>query len=165
MPRATHKDKRFVTELSSKRLSDLAAGASLAARTSYSLDELIAKVTIERVQFSGVLHTQAVDALVKRSCYRLAISRGYYSMYHAIRAVVFYVTRGDENQEHSTLPKHIPADFPGGVSWETKLKNARLERNRADYDPYPQQDRAFEVMARQIVGESAWPCSAPVDTF
>jgi hypothetical protein len=58
------------------------------------------------------------------------------------------VERGDDHESHSDLPKHIPNDFPNRNVWENCIKTARLERNRADYDPYPKLDRAFADAAK-----------------
>lgn len=69
--------------------------------------------------------------------YRSAISRYYYSMYHAMRAVVFLVSKGDDHEQHSELPRHTPSDFTDRDVWENRLKDARVRRNDADYEPYP----------------------------
>jgi len=82
--------------------------------------------------------------------YRTAISRAYYAMYHTCRGLVFFDTQGDDHQEHSELPKHLPADFPARATWENTIKNARLERNRADYEPYPRRDASFAVRAKDV---------------
>jgi hypothetical protein len=72
-------------------------------------------------------------------------------MYHCFRAVSYYTHGGDDHEEHTVLPSRIPNDFPNRDVWENNLKNARLERNRADYDPYPRQDRRFEVVATDVI--------------
>lgn len=64
-----------------------------------------------------------------------------------MRACVFLYNQGDDFQEHSALPLHIPDDFPSRNHWQTKLKNARETRNRADYDLYPQSDQAWKNAA------------------
>jgi hypothetical protein len=64
-------------------------------------------------------------------------------MYHAVRASVFTYYIGDDYQEHRELPLHIPPDFDPGGQWEQIMKNARLTRNRADYDPYPISNEAW----------------------
>jgi hypothetical protein len=69
-------------------------------------------------------------------------------MYHAARAVVYFVNAGDDHEAHTDLPKHIPKDFPDRDRWENEIKSARLERNRADYDPYPKADSAYAKAAR-----------------
>ena len=75
-------------------------------------------------------------------------------MYHIFRAVVFFVVGGDDHENHSVLQNHIPSDFPNQAIWQNKLKTARLERNRADYDPYPSFDKSFEAVARTVVSET-----------
>ena len=74
---------------------------------------------------------------------RLVIGRAYYSMYHAARTIVFHKTGGDDHEAHSVLPKHLPDDFPSLNSWQNKLRLARLNRNRADYDPFPKTEIAY----------------------
>jgi uncharacterized protein (UPF0332 family) len=72
-------------------------------------------------------------------------------MYHAARAVVFFTYRGDDHQSHQDLPKQLPKDFAERVRWENDIKIARLERNRADYDPYPKSDKAFSQPAKLVL--------------
>jgi hypothetical protein len=75
-------------------------------------------------------------------------------MYHAMRSCVFIFHDGDDHQEHSVLPLHIPQDFDSGVDWQNKLKNARLARNKADYEPYPKSDRAWQKTAATIKNDA-----------
>jgi hypothetical protein len=63
-------------------------------------------------------------------------------MYHAIRACAFIYRGGDDFEDHMKLPQHIPPDFGPPIvtlatDWGSKLKDARLARNGADYDAYP----------------------------
>lgn len=81
---------------------------------------------------------------------RSAVSRFYYGMYHAMRAVVYFMERGDDHQEHSTLPKKTPPDFVNSALWENNLKDARGRRNEADYDPYPISLSPFRTTALQL---------------
>jgi hypothetical protein len=68
-----------------------------------------------------------------------------------MRACVFISHEGDDHQEHTKLPLNIPKDFdPGGMNWQTKLKEARLTRNKADYDAYPKSDGAWHKAALAI---------------
>jgi hypothetical protein len=71
-------------------------------------------------------------------------------MYHTMRAVVFFVERGDDFEEHSKLPGRTPADFPDAATWQNALKDARLSRNAADYDPYPKSDRSYKKAAEDL---------------
>jgi len=70
-------------------------------------------------------------------CARSAIARYYYAMFQAARAVVFIDVGGDDYNAHQELPKKLPNSFPNRAYWVNELKNARLRRNDADYDPYP----------------------------
>ena len=79
--------------------------------------------------------------------YRLVVSRSYYAMYHAVRAVVFLSYGGDDHEAHDKLPGQFPTDFNDRATWENRLKTARLDRNRADYEPYPKSDTAFRATA------------------
>jgi hypothetical protein len=75
-------------------------------------------------------------------------------MYHALRAVCYFDHGGDDNEAHLKLPGALPATFPNRAYWENELKSARFDRNRADYDPYPTNDRAFEPVALSHIQEA-----------
>ena len=88
--------------------------------------------------------------------YRSAISRYYYAMYHAMRACVFISNSGDEHEEHSRLPLQVPSNFdPAGRDWQAKLKSARLDRNRADYEPYPKENNAWRKTALALQSDAS----------
>jgi uncharacterized protein (UPF0332 family) len=77
--------------------------------------------------------------------HRDCISRSYYSMYHAARAVVYLANQGDDHQEHDQLYKYLPIDFPDVDTWKNELKDARLKRNEADYEFFPQSNLFFRA--------------------
>jgi uncharacterized protein (UPF0332 family) len=155
MRAAKEKDLRFVSELKASRVSDLKNGASLVARTGYPVADLVAKVALDRIAMAAALHREARIALKRNPpSFRNAISRSYYAMYQTFRGVVFFVSGGDDFEKHSDLPQHLPKDFPAVAFWENALKTARLERNKADYEPYPRQDSAFEPQAASIFKSS-----------
>lgn len=81
---------------------------------------------------------------------RSAISRYYYVMYHAARALVFYDCGGDDHEAHSVLPTKMPFDFPSRDYWANELKSARENRNSADYDPYPVDGRTWRSIATDL---------------
>jgi uncharacterized protein (UPF0332 family) len=83
--------------------------------------------------------------------YRIGLGKGYYSMYHALRAVVFYEVKGDDHEAHTELSQKFPAQFPNRAYWANEIKNARLHRNEADYDPYPFGDTQFKATALATV--------------
>ena len=67
-----------------------------------------------------------------------------------MRACAYIFHEGDDHKEHSELPKHVPTDFATPGPWSTKLKDARLLRNNADYDVYPKSDNAWRKPALAI---------------
>jgi uncharacterized protein (UPF0332 family) len=155
MASASERDLHFVSELRIQRISDFKAGISLVARTGYPLDDLLSRVALDRLTLGGALHREARAALQRKPhSFRNAISRAYYSMYQTFRGVVFLVSKGDDYEKHSELPQHLPGDFPAVGYWENALKIARLERNRADYEPYPRSDAAFKTQAETIYRNS-----------
>lgn len=86
--------------------------------------------------------------------FRAIVSRYYYVMYHAMRSVVFFDHGGDDFEKHNTLPTKLPNDFPNVETWQNMLKNARLARNAADYDPYPKSDNVWKKDAEEITAEA-----------
>lgn len=153
--RLTAQDALFVSESQNKKLTEFRAGVSLVDRTGYTLDGIVARVTLDRVQFGARLLNSAQRLLHLRPPeYRQTTSRGYYAMYHIMRAVVFFVVGGDDHEKHSALPDHVPSDFPNHALWQNNLKNARLERNRADYEPYPSSDNGFQTAAKTVVSQT-----------
>lgn len=131
---------------------DIAAGHSVA-----SMRGLAAR---DRIQLAnGFLATG--DALVRRAVRqseaasaRSAISRYYYAMFQAARAVVFIAHQGDDHNDHQELPKRLPDQFPQRTHWVNQLKSARIARNDADYGPYPKSLSGWLAQARQIGGDA-----------
>jgi uncharacterized protein (UPF0332 family) len=124
-------------------------GAQIFRASGLEIDDLANIACRDRFRLAARILSSGQRAMMApRPEYRLVLGRAYYAMYHAMRAVVYFAERGDDYEEHSNLPKHVPQDFPEKSKWENELKKARLERNRADYDPYPITDRAFSSTAR-----------------
>jgi uncharacterized protein (UPF0332 family) len=160
MPKVRASDVLFVSKSDQKKLDLLTAGASLEKRTGYTIEALVSKATADRLELSQQLRRAAAAAVKGRQRdFRSATSRAYYSMYHALRATAFFAHKGDDHEEHSKLPQGIPTDFPDRAQWENDLKGARLERNRADYDPYPKNDLMFKPIALGLIqkAEDLWP--------
>lgn len=129
-----------------------AFGAYLERTTGYAIDELRIKAVHDRLALSQQFLRDA-KALLGRvpSHNRSAVSRAYYSLYHTARALAFYVHKGDDFEKHDVLPGQLPGDFPEQALWRNNLKVMRLNRNEADYDPYPKGDAVHEVNAREAV--------------
>jgi uncharacterized protein (UPF0332 family) len=154
MARAFVKDLLFVSKSPKERLDYLAAGASLVARTGLDVKKLRAKAAFDRLVLAGAVLKEAKALYVGHSLRRTVVSRAYYAMYHAVRAATFLSYGGDDHEQHTVLPSKLPLDFPDRNLWQNALKNARLERNRADYDPYPRRDEEFENIAEAMLVEA-----------
>jgi uncharacterized protein (UPF0332 family) len=124
-------------------------GVRLQAVGGATIDDLILRAGADRLVLSRHFLDSATRLRRMRpACYRNSISRSYYSMYHAARTVSFVFHAGDDNQDHKDLHKSIPDEFPNSERWRNDLKEARLRRNEADYDPYPKLDDEFADVRR-----------------
>ena len=126
-------------------------GVSLVSDTGLTLDQLRERVTADRMQLAYDFRRRG-NALMRSNpaLYRDAVSRFYYAMYHAMRAVVYFVEQGDDFQEHRDLPVKTPTDFPEADVWANELKSARERRNSADYDAYPKTNEAWRLRAEEL---------------
>ena len=137
-----------ISELDSQTINAYRLGAWLCVQSGVDIETLIKNACQDRMKLAYETHAVAKWAhKSSKSLNRLVITKSYYTMYHAARAIVFLMTEGDDHESHSVLPKHLPKDFPDRARWENELKSARLEGNRADYDAYPRTDRAFSPSA------------------
>lgn len=144
-----------VSKVRQQVIANWKEGVSIENDAGCSIAQIICLVAADRWRLAYEHKRHANKLLqLKPSVYRSAISRYYYAMYHAMRACAYIFHEGDDYEEHSKLPLHIPADFPPGMDWQSVLKNARLIRNRADYDPYPKPDRSWRVDAMSIKADA-----------
>lgn len=140
-----------VAEASAARLKNWNEGRYLVDSTSRTLDELFERACADRLAFAYE-HRRRADKLLALGIRfnRDAISRYYYSIYHAARSVAFFHHHGDDHQEHSKLPDKLPTNLPDHDSWTNRLKNARVIRNEADYNPYPKSDANWTSSALEL---------------
>lgn len=126
-------------------------GVSLESDTGATIQNILMRLAAARWRLAYSFKNEA-NRLMQLSppMYRSAISRYYYSMYHATRACVFIDNEGDDHEAHSQLPTHIPATLDPAGNWQNKLKDARLLRNRADYDAYPRKESAWKTEANDL---------------
>jgi uncharacterized protein (UPF0332 family) len=119
-------------------ISNWKEGAYLHSATGATFDDLIRAAAVARWNLAR-LHQRHGNRLIALAppASRAAVSRFYYCMYHAMRAATYILCPGDDHEEHSKLPGQIPPSFPNRTTWQSRLKDARLVRNAADYDPYP----------------------------
>jgi uncharacterized protein (UPF0332 family) len=127
-------------------------------RYPFPLPRIFGQITSDRLSLSGQ-QIKAGDRLIANMEFRSAISRHYYSMYHAARAIVFVNHGGDDFQQHTVLSRNLPPTLTDYALRESQLTDARLLRNQADYDPYPAQlidwegdARSLSVTASEFVG-------------
>jgi uncharacterized protein (UPF0332 family) len=74
-----------------------------------------------------------------RSPWRSVVSRAYYAVYSASRAVRYLVYGHiDRDVEDHKKVGELPNDFPDRASWSTKLVSMRKDRNLADYESGPE---------------------------
>lgn len=145
-----------VSKLEASTIRSFHLGVQLGASTHPSIDSLVKRACKDRFKLaSRFLRSARSSAKQPSPDYRLVVGRAYYAMYHATRAVVYHDVRGDDHEAHSDLPRVIPRGFPSRTTWENELKSARLERNKADYDPYPANDAAFAGSAAALLRSAA----------
>ena len=153
MPQVTLAEQLLLT-ISTSKTGALSAYPTSGAKHPLPLAALIRQATSDRLQLAGY-HLHAGDNLLFASHYRSAISRYYYAMYQAARAIVFAAHQGDDHEQHSVLPRKLPNNWPTASQREIELTDARLLRNQADYDCYPIVEAAWEIDARGLAVTAA----------
>ncbi|MFI2557919.1 HEPN domain-containing protein [Nocardia farcinica] len=140
-----------ITLADKQTLGLYAEGVSMETRTSRVIADLRQQACADRLTLAASF-LDAADKLrrARPGQYRSAISRYYYSMYHAARSVVYFAHGGDDHEKHSVLPTKLPNDFPSSSYWQNELKNARQNRNSADYDPYPTSWKHWQNLAKAL---------------
>ncbi|MBW0129045.1 HEPN domain-containing protein [Pseudonocardia oceani] len=136
----------------------------LAATSRTTIDDLRHHATADRIELAKHFLEAANRFVRARPAQpRSAISRYYYSMYHAIRGVVFFSFKGDDHESHTKLPGNLPKDFPDRSYWSNEVKNARENRNAADYEPYPAPHATWRSMASDLQGLAPILLSTSID--
>jgi len=115
---------------------------------------IVYEAALQRLRLSrSFLVSAEAMALATDVAARDVLSRSYYAIYHAARAVVFAVRKSDVD-DHKVLPSHLPKDLPDHDFWEKRLTFWRLTRNAADYDPWAGEEASLEALARQARAEA-----------
>lgn len=157
MARYAPKDVLAAAErASSQEIKAWKRGVFIEQRSGRSIDEIHARAVIDRIQLASHLRRRGKNLMeAQPPQHRDAISRFYFSMYHAMRAVVAYANKGDDGLSHAKLPEQAPGDFPDRDLWINRLKDARERRNDADYSIYPKAESAWESSAEQMLHNAA----------
>ncbi len=116
-------------------LHDLAAEGLF---PSADLEHIVEEVTIQRYNLAKNFHESAkaiplntdIDA-------RNVISRNYYAMFHAARAVIFHFHRYDE-EKHEEVIKRIGSILSN--RFQDMLSEWKEKRTVVDYSPFPKFD-------------------------
>lgn len=142
-----------ISKSNKRELGYFSEGESLASAFGTSITDLTHQAAADRLILGE--HFLNIANLLRKSRspaldWRTAIGRYYYSMYHSMRAVSYFYVGGDDCQDHTKLFSSIPPDFPDHSIRSNELKNARLWRNEADYDPYPQSTDHFKKIAANL---------------
>ena len=146
--------EQLMLSISTSKSSALSAHLTSGTKHPFPLAALVRQATIDRLQFAGD-HLRAGDNSLFSAHYRSAISRYYYAMYHASRAIVFAESQGDDHERHQALPRNLPGGWADRPTRESELTDARLLRNQADYDVYPMGDSGWEADARGLAVTAA----------
>lgn len=155
MPKITESELLLISKAKLEKLRSFADGVSLTRRGRSTIDQLRVRAARDRLRLASAQLNDAIKAAATAPpLRRAAVSRAYYAMYHSARAATYLSFGGDDHEEHSALPGKIPTDFPDSEQWRNKLKNARLERNRADYDPYPKDENDFDEACISVLQDA-----------
>ena len=125
-------------KISSERYSFLLKLAQEGLFPTSELEGIVEAVTIQRYKLAFSFHesTRAIP-LNSEIDARNVISRNYYAMYQAARAVIFHVHREDLDN-HEVVAKRIGPIL--GTDLQNSLNDCRKYRNDADYSPFPKID-------------------------
>lgn len=154
MPSLTPADQVVLHISTLKKVDVQAYLNNVGGRHPFPITPLMRQVVSDRLKFAGE-HLGTGDQLLAIQQFRSSISRHYYAMYHAARAVVFAVEQGDDHERHNLLPRHLPQNMTNVAQYEVALTDARLLRNKADYDIYPINPIDWEQDARALASTSA----------
>ncbi|GAB3331958.1 HEPN domain-containing protein [Marilutibacter aestuarii] len=159
MPNAIQAKQRIYLEVAKAKKEDLnkwKRGVSIELRAGETIGSLAKKAYEFRVRLAAsFLKDARREASRAKPCYRIVIGRGYYAMYHAVRALVYLRHGGDDHESHSTVARNLPDDFPDRADWINRFGNARLDRNRADYDPFPLRDASYKAAALRVLSDAS----------
>ena len=57
---------------------------------------------------------------------------------------------GDDYERHDKVANGLPLDLPDVELWRNKIKDARLKRNEADYEPFMNSNPSFRLASAAI---------------
>lgn len=121
------------------------------AKSNESSETLIALAVKERWSLSqATLRTARRLANSNNPDYRNVIGRFYYAMYQGARTTAFAFYKGDDHEAHTKLQIKLPGSIPNATHLKHQLKDARLTRNKADYELFPKTNAAWKSDADRL---------------
>ena len=127
------------------QINHMQNGVRLAGLAAAPLEDLLRRASSARLRLARRFLRSSRYLMSHRPVlYRDVVSRAYYSIYHSARAVSFLTYPGDDCEEHDKVATGLPPDLPDVEVWRNKIKDARLKRNEADYEPFMVSDPQFK---------------------
>lgn len=127
-------------------------GVRLVGVAGRPIDDLLRDASTARFRLAKRFLRSAVRLKSQRPALnRDVVSRAYYAIYHSARAVSFLTQPGDDYEAHDKVANGLPTDLPDVENWRNKIKDARLKRNEADYEPFMASDPNFRNASTSIL--------------
>lgn len=139
-------------KFSKNQINLLQNGVRLVGISGKQIDDLLRDASEARFRLAKrFLRSSKHLAGHKPVLHRDVVSRSYYAVYHAARAVAFLTQPGDDYEHHDKVANGLPNDLPDVELWRNKIKDARLKRNEADYEPFMNCDPTFRVASAETM--------------
>ncbi|MBR0969608.1 HEPN domain-containing protein [Bradyrhizobium japonicum] len=134
------------------QINHMQNGVRLAGLAGVPLEDLLRQASSARLKLAKRFLRSSRHLMSHRPVlYRDVVSRAYYSIYHSARAVSFLSHPGDDYEEHDKVATGLPPDLPDVEVWRNKIKDARLKRNEADYEPFMVSDPQFKRASATVL--------------
>jgi uncharacterized protein (UPF0332 family) len=120
------------------------------------LDRVIREAVRQRMELAqGFLASAAAMQEGEEISSRNVVSRSYYAMYHAGRAVLLWVMRADVDGHQDVAKKvaHVE-EFSEREHWKERLEFWRIQRNKVDYEPWAEREDELSQLREAIVREA-----------
>lgn len=142
-------DERALHAISTSRAQALSSLMVTVGPHAVPAVNCIPQIVSDRLALAGE-HLRIGDRFLNHAEFRTSISRHYYSMYHAARALAFASTRGNDYGQHRDVRLHLPSALPNLTTLVNSLQDARFTRNEADYDLYPKSIYEWKTDASRV---------------
>jgi hypothetical protein len=143
---AVEKELLLIQKFKKNQINLLENGVRLVGVAGKPIEDLLREVSSARFKLAKrFLRSSTYLMSHKPVLHRDVVSRAYYAIYHSARAVSFLTHPGDDYEPHDKVASGLPGDMPDVETWRNKIKDARLKRNEADYEPFMSSDPTFRI--------------------